>query len=40
MIDPTLRFSSRVENYIQYRPHYPPAVMRLSEKNVNSPQPH
>ncbi|HED03359.1 MAG TPA: class I SAM-dependent methyltransferase [Candidatus Fraserbacteria bacterium] len=27
MTDPTLRFSSRVENYIKYRPHYPPAVI-------------
>jgi ubiquinone/menaquinone biosynthesis C-methylase UbiE len=27
MTDPTLRFSSRVENYIKYRPHYPQAVI-------------
>ena len=27
MIDPTLRFSSRVENYIKYRPSYPGGVM-------------
>ncbi len=27
MTDPTLRFSSRVENYIKYRPGYPPAVI-------------
>lgn len=25
--DPTLRFSSRVENYIRYRPGYPPRVL-------------
>jgi len=25
--DPTQRFSSRVENYIKYRPTYPPAVL-------------
>jgi SAM-dependent methyltransferase len=27
MTDPTLRFSSRVENYLKYRPDYPPAVL-------------
>lgn len=27
--DPTARFSSRVENYIKYRPHYPQAVVEL-----------
>jgi SAM-dependent methyltransferase len=27
MIDPTLRFSLRVENYCRYRPRYPPAVI-------------
>jgi SAM-dependent methyltransferase len=27
-MDPTLRFSSRVENYIRYRPSYPPAVIK------------
>ncbi len=27
IIDPTRRFSSRVENYIQYRPRYPHAVL-------------
>ncbi len=27
--DPTLRFSSRVENYIRYRPGYPPAIIDL-----------
>ena len=29
--DPTRRFSSRVENYIKYRPGYPSAVVRLLE---------
>ena len=27
MTDSTERFSSRVENYIRYRPHYPPGVI-------------
>jgi SAM-dependent methyltransferase len=27
MMDPTLRFSSRVENYVKYRPHYPQKVI-------------
>jgi SAM-dependent methyltransferase len=27
MTDPTLRFSSRVENYLKYRPSYPQAVI-------------
>ena len=27
--DPTQRFSSRVENYVRYRPGYPPAVIEL-----------
>jgi SAM-dependent methyltransferase len=27
MIDPTKRFSTRVENYIKYRPGYPPSVI-------------
>ncbi len=29
MIDPTRRFSSRVADYIKYRPSYPPAVIDL-----------
>jgi SAM-dependent methyltransferase len=29
MTDPTQRFSSRVENYIKFRPGYPPAVLEL-----------
>jgi SAM-dependent methyltransferase len=28
-MDPTRRFTSRVENYIKYRPGYPPALIRL-----------
>ncbi len=27
--DPTLRFSNRVENYVNYRPDYPPAVLAV-----------
>lgn len=29
--DPTARFSSRVSDYVKYRPGYPPAVLRLLE---------
>jgi ubiquinone/menaquinone biosynthesis C-methylase UbiE len=29
MLDPTQRFSSRVENYVKYRPSYPPAIIDL-----------
>src|ERR671932_405243 len=29
--DPTNRFSTRVENYIKYRPSYPQAVIELLE---------
>lgn len=29
MVDSTQRFSSRVENYIKYRPHYPAAVIEV-----------
>jgi SAM-dependent methyltransferase len=29
MIDPTRRFSSRVDTYIKYRPSYPPAILDL-----------
>jgi SAM-dependent methyltransferase len=32
MFAPTERFSSRVENYIKYRPSYPPAVVALLEE--------
>lgn len=28
-VDPTRRFSTRVENYIKYRPTYPPAIVDL-----------
>ena len=31
MLDPTKRFSSRVENYIKYRPRYPPEIISLLE---------
>ncbi len=27
MLDPTQRFSDRVENYVKYRPHYPAAIV-------------
>lgn len=29
MLDPTKRFSNRVENYLKYRPTYPPAIIPL-----------
>src|SRR5919112_3956743 len=29
--DPTRRFSSRVEDYVKYRPGYPEALLRLLE---------
>jgi SAM-dependent methyltransferase len=32
MRDPTQRFSSRVDNYVKYRPGYPPAVITLLEQ--------
>jgi SAM-dependent methyltransferase len=34
---PTERFSTRVENYVKYRPHYPPAIIELlqSECGLN-----
>ena len=31
MLDPTKRFSNRVENYVQYRPTYPPQIIPLLE---------
>lgn len=31
MFDPTKRFSNRVENYVKYRPGYPPAIIGLLE---------
>jgi len=27
--DPTQRFSTRVDNYVEYRPHYPPEVLDI-----------
>ena len=29
MLDPTRRFSNRVQNYLKYRPGYPPAIIAL-----------
>jgi len=31
VLDPTKRFSSRVENYLKYRPSYPPEILPLLE---------
>lgn len=31
VLDPTRRFSSRVQNYLKYRPGYPPAIVALLE---------
>ena len=31
MLDPTKRFSNRVQNYLKYRPSYPPGVIALLE---------
>jgi SAM-dependent methyltransferase len=31
MIDPTTRFTTRVENYVKYRPSYPGAIITLLE---------
>jgi SAM-dependent methyltransferase len=33
MIDPTQRFSSRVENYVKYRPGYPKAILALLRRD-------
>ena len=30
--NPTERFSSRVENYVRYRPSYPPAAIELLQR--------
>ena len=35
--DPTKRFSDRVENYIKYRPSYPPEVIAFLEQEGNLP---
>src|ERR1051325_4245153 len=32
MLDPTQRFTNRVENYLKYRPRYPPQIVPLVEK--------
>ena len=32
MLDPTKRFSNRVENYLKYRPRYPAEIISLIEK--------
>ena len=32
MLDPTKRFTNRVENYLRYRPRYPPEIIPLLEK--------
>ena len=32
MLDPTKRFSNRVENYLKYRPRYPTEILSLLEK--------
>lgn len=32
MLDSITRFSNRVENYLKYRPRYPPAIIPLLEK--------
>src|SRR5580765_7216511 len=31
MIDPTTRFTTRVDNYVKYRPSYPAAIITLLE---------
>lgn len=37
MADPTQRFSSRVDNYVRYRPTYPPGVIELLRKECGLP---
>ena len=32
---PTERFSDRVENYIRYRPSYPPQIIELMRREMN-----
>ena len=32
MLDPTKRFSNRVDNYLRYRPRYPPEIIPLLNK--------
>ena len=39
LYDPKKRFSSRVENYIKYRPSYPPKLIEyMISENILSPQ--
>ena len=33
--DTVERFSNRVENYIKYRPHYPPDVLELFKNELS-----
>lgn len=33
--DSTTRFSNRVEDYVKYRPHYPPAIMDYLQQEYN-----
>ena len=37
MTDSTLRFSSRVENYVKYRPHYPQAIIETLQEECQLP---
>lgn len=34
MLDPTLRFSDRVENYVRYRPGYPREIVTVLERSA------
>jgi ubiquinone/menaquinone biosynthesis C-methylase UbiE len=34
MKDSTTRFSDRVENYVKYRPHYPPAILNTLKNEI------
>jgi SAM-dependent methyltransferase len=35
MTNPTLRFSSRVDNYVRYRPGYPPEILGLLKRDCS-----
>ena len=35
MSDTVERFSNRVENYVKYRPHYPPEILELFRDEMN-----
>jgi len=37
MLPPTQRFSTRVENYVKYRPHYPDSLIELLRKECGLP---